>query len=197
MLNADLKIGDKVRLLHMEDETMIPGLIGTVTGVTKDPFESEGKIISVNWENGSTLSLLSSTDAWMKIEENKKINESRDEFFISNLDLVKNFNTKFLVDYLLKIRDSGITNMFGAAPYLYMGRERIEHEFKYEDFNNSEQEQILQEVLDLADEAQSVMIQGVIKTLESQNKDLSVENINNGLRRYSSRIVEWYINVMS
>jgi len=197
MLNADLKIGDKVRLLHMEDETMIPGLIGTVTGVTKDPFESEGKIISVNWENGSTLSLLSSTDAWMKIEENKKINESRDEFFISNLDLVKNFNTKFLVDYLLKVRDSGITNMFGAAPYLYMGRERIEHEFKYEDFNNSEQEQIFQEVLDLADEAQSVMIQGVIKTLESQNKDLSVENINNGLRRYSSRIVGWYINVMS
>jgi hypothetical protein len=45
-----------------------------VTRISQDPFESDSdeEIISVDWDNGSTLSLLSTTDAWKKIQSQKE-----------------------------------------------------------------------------------------------------------------------------
>jgi hypothetical protein len=71
-LNPQLKVGDKIICYHMEGELGVPpGTSGRVTGITKDPFEfdSDEQIISVDWENGSKLSMISSTDAWKKISE--------------------------------------------------------------------------------------------------------------------------------
>lgn len=54
----DLKIGDKIRMLGMQnDPDPIPvGTIGTVTGITKiSAVETQ---VSVNWENGRTLMVL-------------------------------------------------------------------------------------------------------------------------------------------
>ena len=70
MLNPPLEVGDKVICYHMENETAVPpGTVGTVTKIQRDPFEDEGDIISVDWENGSTLALVSVTDAWKKLKE--------------------------------------------------------------------------------------------------------------------------------
>lgn len=69
-LNPELKVGDRVMCYHMEGESAVtPGTIGTVTLISTDPFESseDEKIISVNWENGSHLALITSTDAWKKV----------------------------------------------------------------------------------------------------------------------------------
>jgi hypothetical protein len=70
-LNPQLKVGDKIICYHMEGELGVPpGTSGIVTGITKDPFESGDElIIGVEWENGSKLSMISSTDAWKKISE--------------------------------------------------------------------------------------------------------------------------------
>lgn len=69
-LNPELKVGDRVMCYHMDGETDVtPGTIGTVTSISTDPFEpnSDEKIISVNWDNGSHLALVTSTDTWKKI----------------------------------------------------------------------------------------------------------------------------------
>ena len=74
-LNPKLKVGDRVVCYHMDGETGVPpGTEGTVTKVQKDPFEpnEDDLIISVDWDNGSTLSLLSTTDAWKKIQSQKE-----------------------------------------------------------------------------------------------------------------------------
>jgi hypothetical protein len=71
-LNPPLNVGDRIICYHMEGETGIsPGTKGTVVKISKDPFEydSDEKIISVDWDNGSTLALITSTDAWKKISE--------------------------------------------------------------------------------------------------------------------------------
>ena len=77
-LNPDLKEGDKIICLYMEGELSVPpGTLGYVKKVSRDPFEEDGKLISVRWENGSGLSLVSTTDAWKKIEnKEEKLNES-------------------------------------------------------------------------------------------------------------------------
>jgi hypothetical protein len=191
-INPPLKPGDRIILLSMHGETMAPGLKGTVTRIQSVVGTD---VMYVDWENGRTLALLSDTDAWT-LDESKPIQEAyNDEWLSKNLDIA-NFDTNTLVEFLLKVKGSGITNMFGAAPYLWMGRERIEHQFEYHDFNDEKQEKF-DEMLDMANEAQSAMINGVIKILEKEKKDLNVETINRYLQKYSQKLLMHYVNVLS
>lgn len=194
MINPKLKEGDRIILLHMQDEIMSPGTKGVVISVNVVMGE---ELYQVEWENGSKLNLLADVDAW-KLEKKTKIDESLDKLISGNLEL-KYFKRKFLVEYLKDIRDSGIVNMFTASPYLYMGRERIAHEFYYKEFDEQSQE-AFDRVLENADEAQTIMISGVLKILEEEGKDVSfddVDKINNYLRRYSKKILEYYIHLLS
>lgn len=189
MINPKLKPGDRVMLLHMDDETsVLPGTWGTVTKAYvlfgTDQYD-------VNWDNGSKLSLIADSDVWDTKERKKKTikEDDRNKFFMDNIDVFKYFNMKFLKKYLLMIRDSSITNMYGASPYLYMGRERIEHEFKYKDIHN---EEAFEEVLDHADQAQAEMINGVINYLEDKGIEGDMSNINRYLQRFATKIVQTY-----
>lgn len=199
MINPKLKVGDRVQILHMEDEMdSVPmGTWGEVTRVSNVMGED---IYGVKWDNGQSLNILSTTDVW-DTEENrgkfkkKKITEQdeteRHNNLYRNIDVFTNFKMRYLHEYLKKVRDCGVVNMFQAAPLLYMGRDRMEHMFKFQDIEND----ICDEVLDMANIAQAEMISGVIKTLESKGKEESLENINSYLRRYSQKVLENYINL--
>ncbi len=200
MLNPRLKVGDRVCLYYMPKEYSIP--VNTYGTVTKAQHIFGESHYSVNWDNGSTLMLIGGEDKWgfeplKKMGEKIKIkeqisNKSFDVLFGKNGDVFKSFNMKFFYKYLALIRKSSIVNMFGAAPYLYMGRERLEHEFKYVDIHN---EEAFDEVLELADQAQSEMINGVINVLESKGIEDTLENINRYLRVYSVKVLENYIHL--
>jgi hypothetical protein len=189
MINPKLKPGERVILLHMNDETsVLPGTWGTV----KRAYELFGTDqYDVEWDNGSTLSLIGDEDMWDNKERKKKTikEDDRNKFFMDNIDVFKYFNMKFLKKYLLMIRESSITNMYGAGPYLYMGRERIEHEFKYKDIHN---EEAFEEVLDHANQAQAEMINGVINYLEDKGIEEDMSSINRYLQRFATKIVQTY-----
>lgn len=192
-LNPKLSVGDKIVLLHMKDESMSPGTKGVVKSVTNVFGED---IYDVEWENGRKLNLLQNEDTW-KLDV-KRIKESMDDFMMKQKGrYMKFFNSKFFVDYLKDLRDSGIVNMFGASPYLYMGKERIEHEFKYKEFIDEESEEAFQRVLEKADMAQGKMIEGVIKILQNENKEVDVDSINRALHNYSIVVLQFYIHLLS
>lgn len=197
LLNAELKVGDKVMCYHMDGEIGVPpGTIGKVTDVTTDPFEPGGeeKIISVKWENGVNLALISSTDSWKKIPS-EKIDEQRDsswEFLTQNSDLLKNFDWRWFRKYLTTIRDSGIINMFGAAPLLYAGKSHIERYYG----ENMEDDENFQEVLDNAEESKNKIIDGVIKYMESNQKDVDDMDLVNALAKgFSQKLLQLYISL--
>jgi hypothetical protein len=119
----------------------------------------------------------------------KKITEDRDKFIMDNIDLFKYFNIKFLKKYLLMVRASGITNMYGAGPYLYMGSDRIKHEFKYKDVPN---EDAFEEMLEHSDQAQAEMINGVINYLNDKGIEEDMSSINRYLQRLSTKIIQTY-----
>jgi hypothetical protein len=189
MINPKLKPGERVILLHMNDETsVLPGTWGTV----KRAYELFGTDqYDVEWDNGSKLSLIGDEDMWDNKERKKKTikEDDRNKFFMDNIDVFKYFNMKFLKKYLLMIRESSITNMYGAGPYLYMGRERIEHEFKYKDIHN---EDAFEEVLDHANQAQAEMINGVINYLEEKGIEGDMSSVNRYLQRFATKIVQTY-----
>jgi hypothetical protein len=192
-LNPQLKPGDRIVLIDMTDEpTLSFGDKGTFTGVHKGGGFNQYK---VKWDKGGSLYMLDD-DKWMKEEDfnemiERKKNRNIQESQISDLSddsfLLKHFNMLFLKRYLNKLRESSVVNMFAAAPYLYIGKERLAHEHKYSDTNEA-----FDELLDMADQAQREMVSGVISILEEEDKELSSENINSKLKRYSPKIIKFY-----
>ena len=196
-LNPPLKIGDKIICYHMEGELGVPpGTSGQVTGVARDPFEfdSDEQIINVDWDNGNKLSLISSTDAWKKVPS-EKIDEQRNpswEFLTQNSDLLNNFDWRWFREYLKTIRDSGIVNMYGASPLLYAGKSHIERYYG----ENMEDDENFQEVLNNAEESKNKIIDGVIKYMESNQKDVDdMDLVNMYAKTFSKKLLQLYINL--
>lgn len=192
-LNPKLKEGDRIVLINMTDEpTLSFGDKGTFMGVHRGGGFNQYK---VKWDKGGSLYMLDD-DKWMKEEDfnemierkkNRNIQESQISDISDDSFLLKHFNMLFLKRYLNKLRESSVVNMLAAAPYLYMGKERLAHEHKYNDTNEE-----FDEVLDMADQAQREMVNGVISLLEDEGKEVSVENINSKLKRYSPKIIKFY-----
>jgi hypothetical protein len=194
-LNPPLKVGDNIMCFHMEHETTVPpGTKGVVTKVQRDPFEpnEDDVIISVNWENGSKLSLVSATDAWKKISEERieeQTGSKEYDFFQKNPDIFENFNYRFLNEYLKKVQKAGPVNMFQAGPLLYSGKKWID---RYYGENNEDNEDF-QEMLDNAEEAKDIMIHGTLKWMESQGMEIDLDDVNRIIKRLAPKIVELYM----
>ena len=194
-LNPPVEPGDKIICYHMDGETGVPaGTFGIVKRVSRDPFETDndGQIIDVNWENGSKLSLLTTTDAWKKVVD--KIQEQTGspeyDFFSKNPEIFENFDYRFFKKYLFKLRESGVINMFQASPFLYSGKEWID---RYHG-ENQEDNEAFQEVLEMADNAKNKMIQGLLKYMESKNMDVDdMSRVNNLINRFAMKINQFYI----
>lgn len=192
-LNPKVNPGDRVSLINMSGEISVSPLTsGTVLKVTKDPFENDEVIISVKWDNGSTLSLLSVTDSWI-LEMKPKVNEaSRSpeyDFFVDNKDIFEYFDWLFIRKYLSKIRESGVINMVGAAPLIYAGKEHID---RYYGENPPDQE-AFDKVLDMADTAKDKLVQGVVKLLNAKNKKVSVESVQAEAPRVARKLLQLFI----
>jgi hypothetical protein len=192
-INSKLESGDRVMCLHMDGETSVPPMTkGTVSHTGRDPFAEDDFIISVMWDNGSTLSLLSSTDRWIK-DTPKQMQEqalTQARFIADNPNLARQFDVTFLRAYLKKMRESGIINMLEAAPLLYVGSEYIDRYYG----EDREDDEVFQELLEMADHAKDKMIQGVVNYLTSENKEVEIESVNREIRKFSKKILQFYIN---
>jgi len=195
-LNPPLKEGDVVVCYHMDGETSVPpGTRGTVRSLSRDPFEPAGELIyNVNWENGSTLGLLSTTDAWKKVEEKpkEKVQESKGtglpsyDYFSQNPEVFENFDWRFFKSFLEKLRESSVVNMFQSRPFLYSGREWID---RYHG-ENQEDNEAFQEVLEMAEESKDKLIQGLMKYMTSKNIDMDdMGKVNHLAEKFAGKIV--------
>jgi hypothetical protein len=196
-LNPELITGDRVMCLHMDGESSVPmGTNGTVVKVGRDPFEDDGKLIEVKWDNGSSLALVSVTDSWIKItqenlEEAKTTTLSSEYNFLNdNPEIFENFDWRFLREFLKKLRDASPVNMLQSQPFLYSGREWINRYYG----ENQKDNEDFQEVLEMADEAKNKMIQGVLKYMESEGIEIELDKVNGLIRRFASKILNLYIS---
>jgi hypothetical protein len=197
-LNPELNVGDKIILYHMEGETSVPpGTFGIVKSITRDPFETEDdKIITVKWENGSTLNLVTTTDSWKKInqetieEQNRGSIDPNWKFMTQNEDIFDHFDWRWLREFLNKVRNSGIVNMYGAAPLLFAGKDHIDRYYG----EGREDEEDFQAVLDDAEESKNKIVQGVMSYMIANNKSLDDMNmVNRYANNFSQKILGLYI----
>jgi hypothetical protein len=195
-LNPPLKVGDNIMCFHMEHETTVPpGTKGVVTKVQRDPFEpnDDDVIISVNWENGSKLSLVSATDAWKKISDERieeQTGSNEYDFYNKNSEIFDNFDWRFFREYLNKVRETGIVNVYTAAPLLYSGKKHIDRYYGENPSNPDE----FEELLDMADDARDKMAQGVISWMESKGQEIELDNVNRNLKRLAQTILKLWMS---
>jgi hypothetical protein len=196
-LNPKVIKGDRIMCLHMDGETSVPPMTtGTVRGVTKDPFEKDSEIISVKWDNGSDLGLLSITDSWVKIaqetldEQRNQISSSEYNYFDKNPEVFENFDWRFLREFLKKLRDAGPVNMFESAKFLYSGKDWIDRHYG----ENQEDNEDFQDVLDMADKAKDKMIQGVLKYMKSEGIEIELDKVNRLMQKFAMKILQLYIS---
>lgn len=193
-LNPQLVKGDRIMCLHMDGETGVPmGTTGTVKSVTKDPFEDDGLIINVNWDNGNSLALLSVTDRWVKSAQEtleEQAGNSEYEYFSKNPEVFDNFDWRFLREFLKKLRDAGPVNMFEATPFLYSGKDWIDRYYG----EGREDNEDFQEVLEMAEDAKHKMVQGVLKYMKSQGIEIELEKVNRLVQNFAKKILQLYIS---
>ena len=196
MLNPELKIGDRIVCFAMEDEVSVPpGTKGTVTKVQRDPFEEDEKIISVKWDNGSTLSLLSSVDKWKHVKQKIQEQPDRDadphaHFIGSNRELRRNFDLNYFLEYFKLVQRSGITNMFGASPFVYMDADHLERYYG----EDREDDENFQELLQKQDDARNNFLAGLVGYANETGYDLSNDGkINSLAKKLASKLLHYYM----
>jgi hypothetical protein len=181
----------------MDGETGVPpGTEGTVRRISRDPFEPKGDelIIEVNWDNGSTLALVSSTDAWKKpkerVQEDVTTGDRHYDYFSKNPEIFENFDWRFFREFLYKLRESSVVNMFQSHPFLYSGKEWID---RYHG-ENQEDNEAFQEVLEMADKSKDKLVQGLMKYMISKNLDMEdMSRVNHLAEKFASKIVQLYM----
>lgn len=195
--NPELNIGDRIIILNMsEEDSSVPPLTrGVVKRFNKTPF---GIQIGVDWETGSKLDLIPEVDTWVLESEymerkKKKLKESfgnndTSEWILDNKDIIKNFNTSKISTYLELIRKSGIENMFGAAPLLYIGSEMLDRLYPY-----PPDEDAFEQAVEMADEIKNEMISGAMKYLKKQGKEIDVESVGRVVKKFSTKILEYFM----
>lgn len=207
--NPKLEEGDRVVCIIMGD-IYSPIPVGTA-GMVRRVVEVFGDVIyEIQWDNGSQLNLIEGEDTWVKEEDFKgrlkknesvvKVTTKKDfliesdkNFFEQNKELFKYFNHGLLHRYLNALRESGITNMLGAAPYLYMGKDRIEHQHYYEDFgDNDSRSEAYDKVLEMADDVRNEMISGSVKLLESKGQEIDLNRVQRLIQQYASKMLLAY-----
>lgn len=195
-MRQDLKVGDRIVLYHMEQERVPMGEKGTVISVNFDPFEEDNKIVGVKWDNGSTLSLLTKYDYWKVIQkaplqESVVKNSGND-----NSNFLKNFDIQAIHNYLKDLKDSGITNMYMASPYLYAGENWIseKHGFPYDNENMDEQSlEAYERVLANANTIKNKIIDGAYKNVQASGKDFDISDFNREMKRQAVRLLNHYM----
>lgn len=95
--------------------------------------------------------------------------------------LNKFYNFKKVSQFFKVLRDSGIINMWQAPSLLYIGRERLEHEFKYKNIPDEEK---FEELLDMADDMQRLMITGAQMKISKANENTGDEETDEFDRKY-------------
>jgi hypothetical protein len=195
-VNPPIIEGDRIELYYMEGETSVaPGTEGTVVSIDDDPFDRETKLIRVKWDNGSQLSLCTDVDKW-KMARQENIDEQVDgegstreyDFFGKNEEIFDLFDWRFLNKYLKVIQKTGIVNMLGSSPILYCGSEHLDRYYG----EGKEDNENFQEALEMADTAKDKMVQGTVKWLEENDKEVTVENANRYISKLAVKIVQLY-----
>lgn len=113
------------------------------------------------------------------------------EILIKYSELVGKYPLKKIFEYLNILQKTGITNMFGATPYLYGGREWIQKQIDYFDI---EEDENVEKLLDMADEIKDSIISGALKRQEREETNNFIRSVERRVQQESKDILKIWMD---
>lgn len=198
-LNPELEAGDRIILLHMEDQysKVHMGTKGTVIKKVNLPF-GMGSQYQVNWDDGSKLDLIPGEDSWI-LDKDKKlpVKEGIESDIAGKLmkykDVVKNIDYHTVMDFLELVRKSGLVNMFQAQAFLEIDKPNL-HKLIYRVGGEPEEHP---ELFDKIDDVRNVIINEVIRILQEEGSEMTDSEINRTYRKITSKLMNFYFTMYS
>ena len=117
-------------------------------------------------------------------------------FLKDNRNFLKNFDNITIQNFLKDLKDSGVTNMLNAGPYLYSGEKWIlnRHGSPYDNESMEENEiEAYERVLANAETIKNKIIDGVYKNIHGQGLDLDISGFNIEIRKQINRLLNFYM----
>jgi hypothetical protein len=198
-LNPELESGDRIILLHMEDQySKVPmGTKGTVIKKVNLPF-GMGSQYQINWDNGSNLDLIPGEDSWI-LDKDKKlpVKEGIESDVVGKLmkykDVVKNIDYHTVMDFLELVRKSGLVNMFQAQAFLEIDKDNL-HKLIYRVGGEPEDHP---ELFDKINDVRNIIINEVIRVLQEEGSEMTDSEINRKFRKITSKLMNFYLTMYS
>ena len=197
-MNPKVKEGDKIVLVYMKDEQgMTPGTKGMVTRVQEDPFEKGDLLISVDWENGRSLSIVSAEDLWL-LDEGERLNEGGNHHWTDweKVSDVLGRENKTLYDFFEKLRQSSVMNMLESTHFIYSGADYLRRYIEYNEYLDYDEDKY-EDLYDAAEDAKNAMIRLSIESLERKDKEPTLENINREVKLLARQALQAFIMMKS
>jgi hypothetical protein len=113
------------------------------------------------------------------------------EILIKYSELVGKYPLKKIFEYLNTLQKTGITNMFGATPYLYGGREWIQKQIDYFDI---EEDENVEKLLDMSDEIKDSIISGALKRQEREETNDFIRSVERRVQQESKDILKIWMD---
>lgn len=113
------------------------------------------------------------------------------EILIKYSVLAGKYPLKKIFEYLNILQKIGITNMLGATPYLYGGREWIQKQIDYFDI---EEDENIEKLLDMADEIKNGVITGALKRQEGKETNDFIRSIERRVQQESKDILKIWMD---
>ena len=121
--------------------------------------------------------------------EDTPLNESANmNILLKNKKIFKNMDLRPIMKFLELLRQSSLTNMMGARPYLLMGKQGMTKELVY----HKDGIEGYEELVEAAEDCKNEIIRGAMEILSSEGKDLELNSIERQVKRIMDSIMELY-----
>jgi len=173
-----------------------------------DAFETVEKKDPIT---GEVKEITQRVDEWWKVIETEPNNDVVPERFIVTkksllesekiwpkefIKLSRLYDLTLIHEFLENLRESGLINMVGCSPYLYMGKNQIQDLHRYE-LNHTEMDDerrdSFDKVLELAEKVRNNLILGASNQIKDQDSDNYLSNLSKKVQRDASNIAQlWF-----
>jgi len=109
------------------------------------------------------------------------------------LSSFKKSELRTINDYLLKIRNLGVVNMFQSGDFLMMTKQYFLDFMKLESYKRDFDEDEINEIADLVDDVRNIMISAGIKKVESGGSNIEVRSVEGAIRLLIRSTVKYYM----
>jgi hypothetical protein len=130
----------------------------------------------------------------------KNIKESHNNPNLDNLislkEIFKYSNEKIFFDFLSKIRESGLVNMFESGQFLFSGPKYLQKFIEFEEMKSGREydEDMVEELMEMSQQTRDEFIRMAMKMVEDEGtEDYSNRNLEKKIRALTSKALKYYI----